>query len=133
MSQAAVQLPQREIAVIQGGAQSATYGSAWTREVVILGVVLCVLQILDGLLTAVGVGHFGTGAEGNALLRSLMEQVGSVPALIIVKSVAISIVVVLCSLTPRVKWLPLAMKGMIAIYLCAAIIPWTYIIFAKIM
>lgn len=105
--------------------------STWSTEVLILGLIMSTLQVLDGVLTAIGIGHFGTGAEGNALLRALMETVGAVPALVLVKGIAISIIFLLCSLASRVRWLPLAIKGMIGIYLFAAIIPWSYILFSK--
>lgn len=105
--------------------------SSWSTEVFVLGLIMATLQVLDGVLTAIGIEHFGTGAEGNALLRELMELIGHVPTLIIVKGIAISIIFLLCSLASRVTWLPLAIKAMIGVYLFAAIIPWSYILFSK--
>ncbi|RMG44535.1 MAG: hypothetical protein D6719_01665 [Candidatus Dadabacteria bacterium] len=102
-----------------------------SQEVATLGALLCLLQILDGILTGIGVFHFGTTIEGNALLRALMENWGYVNALVFVKSLAILIILSLCSLSRMVSWLPKAMKAVIVIYLAAAIIPWTAVFIMK--
>lgn len=116
--------------VIEGGkgAKPEAVFTAPTRKVMILGIILATLQIADGLLTAMGMHIFGTNAEGNALLRTLMEQWGSIPALIVAKSLALSVILMLCLLASRVHWLPLAMKGVIAVYLFAAVLPWSYLL-----
>ena len=44
-----------------------------SREIVMLAGVMALLQVLDGLLTAIGVTHLGTAAEGNILIRHLMQ------------------------------------------------------------
>ncbi|MDC0357345.1 DUF5658 family protein [Oligoflexia bacterium] len=103
------------------------------KEVIILGIVLAVLQILDGILTGIGIYHFGTSAEGNLVLKSLMDQIGYAPALILIKSLAILIVAALCYLSSIVAWLKSALKAVIFIYLGAAIIPWTAIIVTRIL
>lgn len=94
----------------------------------ILGMILIALQIMDGLLTGFGMNFFGTDMEGNVFLRSVMHLIGVVPALIVVKSGAISVIIVLVNLCSQVKWLPLAMKGVIGLYLLAAVIPWSIIL-----
>lgn len=106
---------------------------ALSKEAVILGSILIVIQLLDGLLTAIGVYHFGISAEGNLMLKALMEQVGYINALVLVKLLAISIIITLCYLSSRVSWLTFALKAVIAIYLAAAIIPWTAIIFTRVL
>ncbi len=98
------------------------------REVIILGIILSTLQILDGVLTTLGVNSFGTEAEGNIMLRSLMELIGHVPALILAKALAIIVVAILCSLSTKINWVGRAFKVVIGIYLMAAIIPWTMIL-----
>lgn len=99
-----------------------------SREVLILGVILAVLQLLDGSLTAIGVYHFGTDIEGNRLLRHLMEGYGFIPTLIVAKGIALGIIVALCSMSSYVQWLNAALKLVIAVYLLGAVIPWCYIV-----
>lgn len=94
----------------------------------VLGAILITLQILDGVLTGYGMNFFGTDMEGNVLLRTLMNAIGVIPALLLVKSIAIAVIIVLVSLSAQVKWLPLAMKGVIGLYVIAAIIPWSLIL-----
>ncbi len=104
-----------------------------SREIVLLGLALVLLQIMDGVLTSVGVFHFGISAEGNPLLSHLMHQIGPAYTLLFTKGLSILIIVVLCYLATRVKWLTLALKGVIAIYLTAAIIPWSVILLTKVV
>ncbi|MFM1848957.1 MAG: hypothetical protein RL417_2431 [Pseudomonadota bacterium] len=99
-----------------------------SREVVVLGLILAILQVLDGYLTGIGVYHFGTDIEGNVLLRSLMESYGFVPTLVMTKTVALGIIVLLCSMCTQVSWLRSALKAVIAIYVVGAVIPWCYIV-----
>lgn len=137
MAQAAQQISAYnlpELRLIKGGAsnsRSTALEIAPTREMFFLAGALIVLQILDGVLTGIGVGHFGAAAEGNPLLRELMHSVGHIPALIIVKTIAIFVILALLSLSVRVRWVSPALKVMIGLYLFAAIIPWTGIILFK--
>lgn len=96
--------------------------------IVVVGALLCLLQILDGVFTGIGMARFGTEAEGNALLRSLMELIGYVPALIIAKGAVVGVVIILCRLARSIKWLPWALQGVTAVYFFAAILPWTYLL-----
>jgi|688.fasta_scaffold25574_1 hypothetical protein len=98
------------------------------REVLILGVILSLAQVLDGILTGIGMATYGTSMEGNALLRSLMHSVGYLPALLIVKGASIGVIAFLCSQALKVSWLKLAMRAVIAIYVVFAIVPWTFIL-----
>ena len=102
-------------------------------DIVILGVILACLQILDGVLTGIGIAHFGIAAEGNFLLRGLMEIIGYIPALLFVKTFAIGIVATLCVLASRVSWLKRAMQMVAALYVGAAVLPWTAIILTRII
>ncbi len=99
-----------------------------SSEVLTLGIILAALQILDGVLTAIGVAHLGTEIEGNTLLRVMMEHLGYIPALILIKTIALGVIVSICVLSRKVQWLPLAMKAVIFIYVGAAVIPWTFVI-----
>lgn len=105
-----------------------TEASSITKEIIILGLVLASLQVIDGVLTGIGVSHFGIEIEGNILIRSLMEQIGYVQALILVKGFALAVIVAICSLAGKVKWLGFAMRGIAIIYIAAAVIPWSFVI-----
>ena len=89
-----------------------------SRSVLFFGISLAILQVLDGVLTGIGMYQFGTNAEGNALLRVLMEQMGYIPALVTAKCIAIGIIATLCGISGRVSWLKYALAGLCFVYLC---------------
>ena len=93
-----------------------------------LGAMLISLQLLDGLLTGVGISLFGIAAEGNLALRTMMELVGPYYALAAAKIIAVLLVLALCHLARHIHWVPLALKCVIAVYLVAAIIPWIWLL-----
>ena len=97
-----------------------------------LGTILCIVQILDGVLTGLGMHYFGTHMEGNPILRNLFETIGFIPALIIVKLSAILIVIALCISAKKLQWIEKALKMVTVFYVTAALIPWTYILVARI-
>ncbi len=99
-------------------------------DIIFLGITMVIIQILDGILTGVGVAQFGTTAEGNFLIRNLMELIGFVPALIIAKTAAVGVIAALCVLSQSVLWLKTAMKVVVGIYLAAAIVPWMILLTA---
>lgn len=98
-----------------------------------LGTALILCQVLDGVLTGIGVFHFGPGIEANLLLRSAMESIGSLEALVVFKLSAIIIVISLCYLSGRVFWIRTAMKALIAVYVFGAILPWGVMLFNRII
>jgi len=93
-----------------------------------VGALLIFLQILDGVLTATGVGAYGLQAEGNPMLRGLMGLLGAIPALVLTKSACIALIVMLCKQAHSIRWLPLALKGVAGLYTIMAVIPWTLIL-----
>ncbi len=95
-------------------------------KMALLCVILAMLQIMDGILTAIGVSTFGSIAEGNALLRGFMEQFGALYTLVFAKGLAIGIIAFLALCGKNVKWLPSAIAVLILFYALAAIAPWTY-------
>jgi hypothetical protein len=105
-----------------------SHNRTFSRELAILGVVLAIIQVLDGVLTAIGVARFGVHAEGNIALRLLMSVMGHTSALILVKLIALSVILLLCLCGPRIRWLSHAFRGIIAVYVLAAIIPWSIIL-----
>lgn len=113
------------LGVIVGGRDARTrrLSSAMT-----LGLILALTQVLDGVLTAIGMTNFGIEAEGNILLRTMMSAWGFIPALVIAKSAAVAVVFSLVVMARSVHWVPTALKGLIAAYVLAAIIPWTMIL-----
>ncbi len=114
------------LTLIQGGKCKAARPAG--NELVLVGSLLVLLQLLDGILTATGVGTYGLQAEGNPMLRALMELVGAIPALLITKSACIGLIVLLCEQARSIRWLPLALKGVAGIYTVMAVLPWTYIL-----
>jgi len=101
------------------------------KDTVWLGGALVAFQALDGVLTSVGIGRFGTSVEGNPLLRTLMEEFGHIPVLALLKTAAIVLVLVMTLLANRLPWVKHAMVAVGGVYLFAAIIPWTYILYVR--
>lgn len=97
-------------------------------EIGVLGALLALVQVLDGVLTAVGVQTLGLNAEGNIFLRQLMHKIGCIPTLALTKTAALVIVCILCWLATKVKWLPKVFRGVIVLYLLLAIVPWSVIL-----
>ena len=102
-----------------------------TNDVFFAGLLLASLQVIDGVLTAIGVSHWGTGAEANLLIRALMDLIGHVNALIFVKSFAVIVVFSLMLLSSKVQWIGFALKALILVYLSAAVVPWTVLLIQK--
>lgn len=101
------------------------------RNVATLCATLMILQVLDGILTAVGVSLHGVDMEGNPLIRGLMVAVGPIPALIFVKSLAMAVVAGLYMLSGYIDWMVSALRTVVILYLCAAIIPWSVILVSR--
>ena len=131
MTQAAIDISRTGLRLIHSAkfkASAALNKKISKAELIFLGVTLAFIQVLDGLLTTVGVMNFGPQIEANVLIRTLIEAWGVVPALFTIKSAAIVIVITLCVMANRVFWLANALKGIIVLYLLAAIIPWSIIL-----
>ena len=103
------------------------------KSLMITAFALSFLQIGDGLLTAIGVTFLGVHMEGNILIRSLMEVWGPIPALVLLKTAALAIIFTLCLVSSRVRWVRAAMQVMSCIYLFIAVLPWTYILYHKVL
>ena len=120
------------VANLASGSYQRINSRASDNEILLIGLVVAALQILDGVLTAIGVNHFGVQAEGNPLIRHFMLLIGPNLALFFVKSFAVLIVATLCVLARRVFWIAHALRGVAMTYLLCAIVPWTHIILTKI-
>jgi hypothetical protein len=90
---------------------------------------LIVCQGLDGFLTSVGIDKFGIAVEGNPFLRSLMLEFGHIPVLALLKTAAVVLVVIMILLASRLNWIRHAMLGVAGVYVFAAIVPWTYLLY----
>jgi hypothetical protein len=95
------------------------------RRTLFWAICVCVAQFLDGLLTYFGMIKFGITAEGNALLRFLMDYMGVAQALITVKLLSVYVVVFLCLRDVSQKFLRIAFKSIAIFYFVFAICPWT--------
>lgn len=97
-------------------------------EAALLAFTLAAIQVVDGVFTSIGIGMFGLEMEANPFLRSLMSTFGVGETLTFVKCLAILTIFLLFKLSSRVTWIPKAFKGLILLYLFAAILPWTIIL-----
>lgn len=97
-------------------------------EIIFAGLLMAIIQLADGLLTAFGVLQHGLLAEGNPFIRALMVHLGVGPALFVVKALAILIVYYLCILARKMPWICGALRCISVLYLVAAIVPWTAIL-----
>jgi Domain of unknown function (DUF5658) len=122
-----------QFSVIQGGVVETTAPTTFTypsREILLLALTLMLLQIADGVLTAVGVIHLGINMEANPILRSLMQSYGPAVALMTVKSMAVGVIAILATLSASVSWLAMAFRGLVLLYTIFAIMPWSIILYS---
>lgn len=109
----------------------AVVDSVPAKGAIFTGCFLASLQALDGIFTSIGINRYGLGIEGNPLLRVVMEEFGHIPTLAFLKLLAILIIVLLTVISARMPWVKGAMGAVSLVYLVAAIVPWTYILFVK--
>jgi hypothetical protein len=117
--------------VLEGGKGRELAGP--DRGVLILGGLLILAQILDGALTISGVTTYGTAAEGNPMLRTLMELIGLTPAVVLTKLACSALVIVLCYQAHSIAWLPRALKGILGVYTLFAVIPWSVMLASELL
>jgi len=103
-----------------------------SRDIICAGALLASMQVFDGYLTSRGINHFGVKAEANFLIRELMHIMGPDSALIVVKSLAIIVVVLLTALARRQRSLKGIINALCAIYMMMAIIPWVYLLVTRV-
>ena len=97
-------------------------------SIYILCGILAAIQILDGILTAMGIARFGVSIEGNPLVKGFMLQLGYIPALILTKSIALLIIAGIARFGLEYAWVTKALGALIAVYMMAAIVPWITIL-----
>jgi hypothetical protein len=132
-SSAAVEIPLIDPAGLRRVANSDVVDARPSSRITLLMATLITLQVLDGALTFTGMHTFGLDAEGNPFLRTLMELLGLLPALLITKGVCIGIVIALYQQVTRISWLGHALGGIAAVYTFAAVIPWSYLLLAELL
>ena len=82
------------------------------------------MQLLDGVLTYVGVSAFGIGIEGNPIVAALMKHLGHGLGLLSAKVAAA--VLGVCLHLHEIHSVVALLAGF---YLTAAVAPWTLILF----
>ena len=103
---------------------------SFSKKAFLLGVLLALCQILDGLLTYIGLSLMGTHIEGNAFLKELMYAYGTAPVLFATKVISLVCVMLLTIPSHRRRWLRGVIGILCAVYLGLAVIPWMYLISA---
>lgn len=93
-----------------------------------LGLFLAVCQLLDGILTYVGLALFGIEMEGNKFLAMLMEAFGSFPVLFLSKLLALILVGGLTLYAHPRPWFRPVIVALIIAYLLLAVYPWVFLI-----
>lgn len=99
-----------------------------SKDFIFFGLFLISLQVMDGYLTSKGIQRFGLEAEGNLLLRTLMQVFGEHHALLAAKAFAILLIVFLTVLAKRMTWITNLIGALSYIYIVAAVIPWIIIL-----
>ena len=89
---------------------------------------LLILQLIDLKFTYAGITIFGTSAEGNPIFHLLFPLLGTFLSLALAKSFAIAMIAALYIFRQKVLWLNPALWGISAVYLFAAVIPWSYLL-----
>jgi len=101
---------------------------SFSRRAAILGGALALCQVLDGLLTYIGLNLMGVHMEGNVFLRHLMHAYGTAPVLFAAKFFALICVFLLTIPSHSRIWLRPIIGGLSAAYIGLAVIPWVYLI-----
>lgn len=99
-----------------------------SKKALILGVALITCQVLDGILTYLGLTFMGVQMEGNSFLRELMHAYGMAPTLFAAKTGAIVLAMVLMLRAHTRKWLRPIIFLLVVVYLTLAVVPWIYFI-----
>lgn len=100
-----------------------------SRSALFFGLSLICLQLADGLLTFLGIGRYGLSIEGNPILREFMVRFGTIPTLIVLKFAATLVIVWLVYSSREIPWVKKILGILCCVYIIAAIMPWTYILF----
>jgi uncharacterized membrane protein len=89
-------------------------------------ILFLVAQALDGVFTYVGLTVYGPSIEANPLLAWLMHSFGAGPALAGAKLTAAGLGIIL-----HLVAVHRAVALLTVLYACAAILPWTHLLFVQ--
>ena len=103
-------------------------GLSLSKKAFLLGAALVTCQILDGLLTYIGLRLMGVEMEGNSFLRHYMSQYGLGPVLLAAKLFATVCAVLLTFHAHRRRWIRPVILLVVVIYIGLAVLPWAYYI-----
>lgn len=101
---------------------------SFSKKAFLLGAALVICQLLDGLLTYLGLSLMGVHMEGNMFLRELMHVYGISPVLFVAKSLAVVLAVMLAFHAHRRRWIRPIIGALVFVYLGLAVVPWTHLI-----
>lgn len=87
-----------------------------------------VVQILDGILTYIGITRFGELAEGNPLVQYLIMRLGVLFGILLPKSLAILSTIPLNKVAYTNDTIRAGLAFTIIFYSILAILPWTVIL-----
>ena len=99
-----------------------------SKKALTLGAALIICQIFDGALTYLGLHLLGVEMEGNKFLRELMTAYGTWSILLVIKTIAIGLVILLTFHAHRRRWIRPLIFLLVVTYTCLAVVPWVYII-----
>jgi hypothetical protein len=116
--------PQPHMLIRGGDALSRARAERLTRFGNWAIVLFLVMQGLDGVFTYVGLAVYGPAIEANPLLSWLMHNFGTAPALAGAKLTAAGLGIVL-----HLVAVHRAVALLAILYACAAILPWTHLLF----
>ena len=86
-------------------------------------VAFIIAQVLDGVLTYVGIATFGPSAEANPVVAWYVTTFGAVVGLAAVKGMAIA-----CAAALHLNARHFTLGGLTLLYIAAAVVPWTRIL-----
>jgi len=109
------------------------YESWCDQSIDVIISLLVVCQVLDGVLTYMGVTEFGTWREGNPILRYLMEIYPPYIVLLIVKIIAVIMLYLIKiaydNSVRSMMFIVPCLYVIFMVYVFRAIIPWIWVLF----
>jgi Domain of unknown function (DUF5658) len=118
--------PQPHMLIASGGTRQSANTAHLTRFGNWAIVLFLVMQGLDGVFTYVGLAVYGPSIEANPLLGWLMHSFGTGPALAGAKLTAAGLGILL-----HLVAVHRAVALLTLLYACAAILPWTHVLFLQ--
>ncbi len=101
-------------------ASNPSSGSFWFK-------LLCLLLVLDGMLTYIGISHSSTEFEANLLVKGVMDSLGIGGGILLTKFFAFLSLYILWRCRKEILWIFTAIKGLVFVYISLALLPWLYV------